>query len=102
MVARMIAATKEPPPPPPPPPVRERLPLSEGANPFLNDEIARNKRQEAALSMVDDETRGYILLVLKRNRDGSGEITPHVKMERNWHPSFARVIRRVLDQLEVP
>lgn len=100
-IGRMLEAAKDQ-PPPREAPIRERLPRVDEPSPFLYDEGARNKRQEAALSMVDDDTMGYVLLVLKRHPDGSGQIIPHFKMERSWHPAFARVMVRIVDEMERP
>lgn len=100
MAARLIAATKEEQPTYPPGNPAEIEPFQVyGHNPFALDEKARSKRQEAALSMADEDTFGYVLILLKRDEDGNGQMSVATHMDRAWWPAFRTTLERIRDAI---
>jgi hypothetical protein len=92
----MIAAAKSP-PQPAPPPVDTRQLLIPEISPFIRDSHARAKRTEAALSMADDETYAYVLVLLRKD-DGAArpEITVSTSVaDESWWPPIVETLRRV-------
>jgi hypothetical protein len=72
----------------------------ERSNPLLATEEAIEKRNEAAMSLTDPETYGYVLLTLRRKGNGHGKIQLQSRLEREWWPAFARTLRKMARALE--
>lgn len=94
MLARMLAAAKEP---PPPPPVDVSQIVVGEVSPFIRDQHAASKRQEAALAMIDDETHAYVLVLLRKD---SGATRPEVIIsasvaEDAWWPPLVETFHRI-------
>lgn len=64
-------------------------------NPFGDDE-ARGYRSEAALMMMDEETFGFMLVVLRRDDGKKPEIALRVQTESEWIPAFHASMGRIL------
>lgn len=79
-------------------PKMEVLTLPE-QSPFENEKH-RAMREDAALSLMDPDTHGYILFLMKRRGDGTGQITFVSRIDETWFPPFAKVLRRVADALQ--
>lgn len=69
-------------------------------SPFDESEKHRAMREDAALSLMDPETHGYILFVMKRRPDGTGQITFVSRIDESWFAPFAKALRRVVDALQ--
>lgn len=60
----------------------------------------RALREEAAFSLMDPDTHGFILFVMKRDDDGTARITFVSRIDEEWFTPFARVMRRVVNALQ--
>lgn len=98
MAARLIAGSKTPTSPAPTPEQIYGLPRD---NPILASEEAKAKRREAAMSMMDDETYGYVLITLRKKPGNAfGKLKLQLKLERAWWPAFSTMLRKVARTLE--
>ena len=59
----------------------------------------RSMREDAALSLMDPDTHGYVLFVMKRQPDGSGKITFTSRIDEGWFRPFSKALQRVADVL---
>lgn len=66
----------------------------------FDDEEHRAMREDAALSLMDPDTHGYILFVMKRQPDGTGRITFVSRIDESWFAPFAKALRRVASVLQ--
>lgn len=65
--------------------------------PFAGDEKARKRRNEAAASLVEDDTFGYIVVRLRGRPNSASsriEVVGHVMPA--WWPAFREVLERVI------
>lgn len=65
-------------------------------SPFTDDEYARNKRNEAAAELVDEDTMGYVVVRLKKDTgkvSGALLVTGHVRPE--WSNHFRAVFEKI-------
>lgn len=69
-----------------------KLPLR---NPFADDD-ARQDRSTAALMMMDEETFGFMLVLLRRENGKKPEIAIRAQTESDWLPAFHASIGRIL------
>lgn len=71
--------------------------VCEVTSPFLHNDDAFEARTRAAMSMTDDDTYGYILMVLKKPEAASatGEVGVHGYVQDEWWPAFAEMADRV-------
>lgn len=91
----MLAAAKAP-PPTDHPATALGLVVPE-ISPFIRDDKARSKRQEAALSMADDETYAYVLVMIRKD---AGAARPEVVVsasvaDESWWPPLVETFRRI-------
>lgn len=64
----------------------------------LGEEPNRSLREDAALSLMDPDTHGYLLLTMKRTSNGQGRITLSAsQLSPRWLPAFKRALRKIAD-----
>lgn len=72
--------------------------LVEGAeSPLAHDPEASAQRRESALALTDDDTYGYVLLLLKKPKgaEAIGEIRTTGYIRPEWWPSFIEMTHRL-------
>lgn len=67
-------------------------------SPLMGDEFFATK-QEAGLSIMDDDTHGFLLLTLKKDGHG-GDIAIHGHVPREYVPPFQMTLVRMLVETE--
>lgn len=89
---------------PPRPPARptpaipaEEVFIGGDPSPFTLDEQARIKRNEAAAALIDDDTMGYVVVRLRKDKgapSGKLEVSGHVRPE--WTAHFRATLERIV------
>lgn len=66
-------------------------------SPLVHDDEAASARTEAAMSLADEDTYGYLLLVLKKPKgpQGGGEVRVHGYVRPEWWPAFIEMMSRL-------
>lgn len=87
---------RPPRPPSLPSPPPEEVFIGGDPSPFSANDLARERRNEAAASLIDAETHGYLLLRLSRDETGDGMIHIEAHIAPAHHDAFKTALKKLI------